>query len=70
MTYHSIEMTDTTDRETTGRTDSERRTAPADDGTVDGVGTYESGDAVVFYDTENPLAWMQSESTVALKQMM
>jgi hypothetical protein len=63
-------MTDTTDRETTGRTDSERRTGPEEDTTVEGVGTYESGDDTVFYDTENPLAWVQSGSTVALEEML
>lgn len=63
-------MTDTTDRETTGRTDSKKRTAPGEDATVEGVGTYESGDDIVFYDTENPLAWVQSGSTVALEEMV
>lgn len=63
-------MTDTTDRETTGRTDSERRTGPEGDTTVGGIGTYESGDDIVFYDTENPLAWVQSGAAVTLEEMV
>jgi len=52
-------MTDTMDGETPG--------APAD--AADGaVGTYEADDAVVFYDSENPLAWVQSQVTVMLDE--
>jgi len=36
---------------------------------MDAVGTYETGDGVVFYDTENPLAWVQSASAVHLEEM-
>ncbi len=32
------------------------------------VGTYEADDGVVFYDTENPLAWVQSRVTVPLEE--
>lgn len=52
-------MTDTTDGETPGGI------ADAADGAV---GTYEADDAVVFYDTENPLAWVQSRVTVPLDE--
>lgn len=36
---------------------------------IDAVGTYETGDGIVFYDTENPLAWVQSASSVHLEEM-
>ena len=63
-------MTESTDRETTGSTDSGFRTAPGESTAVEAVGTYESGDVVVFYDTENPLAWAQSRVTVELEEMV
>lgn len=63
-------MSDSADQETTGRTDSGIRTTPADSNAVRAVGTYESGDSVVFYDTENPLAWIQSRETVKLEEMV
>jgi hypothetical protein len=51
-------MTDTTDGEHPGTVDG-----------MDGaVGTYEADDAVVFYDSENPLAWVQSRVTVRLDE--
>jgi hypothetical protein len=37
---------------------------------MDAVGTYETGDGVVFYDSENPLAWVQSATTVHLEEMV
>lgn len=37
---------------------------------MDAVGTYETGDGVVLYDTENPLAWVQSPTAVRLKEMV
>jgi hypothetical protein len=62
-------MTDSSEPETTGSTDSGIRTAPGESEAVEAVGTYESGETVVFYDTENPLAWVQSRVTVALAEM-
>jgi hypothetical protein len=50
-----------------GGTDSEAHTSGGKKA-VAGVGTYEADDAVVFYDTENPLAWVQSRVTVALDE--
>ncbi len=32
------------------------------------IETYEDNGSVVFYDAENPLAWMQSRQTVQLKK--
>lgn len=40
-------------------------------GVVDAVARteyYESDDGVVFYDSENPLAWIQADSTLALPE--
>jgi hypothetical protein len=61
-------MTDTTDGETE-RPDRGIRTTPEDSEALQAVGTYESGDGVVFYDTENPLAWVQSGVTLPLGEM-
>ena len=36
---------------------------------VEGVGTYETADAVVFYDADNPLAWVQTSEAVGLEEM-
>lgn len=60
-------MTDTTEGETAGGTET-GTTAPDDSGAVKAVGTYESGDAIVLYDTENPLAWVQSREAVPLEE--
>lgn len=37
---------------------------------MDAVGTYETGEGIVFYDSENPLAWIQSATTVHLEEMV
>ena len=63
-------MTDTTEGETTGGTDTGTTTAQDGGGAVEAVGTYESGDAVVFYDTENPLAWIQSREPIPLEEVV
>ena len=34
-----------------------------------GVGCYEVDDGTVFYDADNPLAWIQARSTLAVKSM-
>lgn len=52
-------MTDTTEGETAGGI------AGA---AVGAVGTYEADDSVVFYDTENPLAWVQSGVAIPLDE--
>lgn len=31
--------------------------------------TYETDEGVVFYDAENPLAWLQSRETITLDEM-
>jgi hypothetical protein len=38
---------------------------------VEGVGsieTYETNDGVVFYDAENPLAWLEADETCSLRE--
>ena len=39
------------------------------DGTLDATGAYETADGVVLYDTEQPLAWLQSDGAVELAEM-
>jgi len=60
-------VSDQTESGMPGGTDSEAHTSGGKEA-VAGVGTYEADDAVVFYDTENPLAWVQSRVTVALDE--
>ncbi len=40
--------------------------APAEPGGELIVEAYETEEGVVFYDAENPLAWVQADTTVAL----
>ncbi len=61
-------MTEGTDGED-GRSDVEVTVRSDDAEPIDAVGTYETGDGIVFYDTENPLAWVQSASAVHLEEM-
>lgn len=60
-------MTDTTDGETAGSTDSDIRIRPGDREAIEAVGTYKSDGGVVFYDMENPLAWVQSRRSIELE---
>ncbi|MEF8786794.1 MAG: hypothetical protein V5A45_12745 [Haloarculaceae archaeon] len=65
-------MSEGTDRETARSSDSEvtaRSTAPEPE-SVAAVGAYEEDDDTVFYDTENPLAWVQADRTVQLEEMV
>lgn len=52
-------MTDTIDGSADGGTDN---------AAIGAVGIYEEDDAVVFYHSENPLAWVQSRVTVPLEE--
>jgi hypothetical protein len=36
---------------------------------VEATGVYEVDDGVVFYDVDNPLAWVQTRETVTLAEM-
>ncbi|MFP4626587.1 MAG: DUF7331 family protein [Natronomonas sp.] len=51
--------------------DSAGANAHLEPGVVDAVARtefYESDDGVVFYDAENPLAWIQADSTLLLPE--
>jgi hypothetical protein len=39
------------------------------DGTLDATGAYETAEGVVLYDSEQPLAWLQSDGAVELAEM-
>lgn len=42
------------------------RSEPAVSDAVEATETYETDEGVVFYDADNPLAWLQSRDTVRL----
>lgn len=65
-------MTDGTDQTTARSTDSEvdARAADPEPDAVAAVGAYEDNDDTVFYDSENPLAWVQTDRTVELAEMV
>ncbi|MFB6184619.1 MAG: hypothetical protein ABEI96_08710 [Haloarculaceae archaeon] len=46
------------------------RTTPALPDAVRTTGAYEADDGVVFYDVENPLAWVQSDETLPLQELV
>lgn len=48
-----------------GTMDAEQR-RPTDD--VEFVETYDTDDGIVFYDVDNPLAWLESDSVVTLDE--
>jgi hypothetical protein len=60
-------MTDATDGETSGSIGIERG-KPDDSEAIGAVGTYEADGGVVFYDTEDPLAWIQSRAAIPLEE--
>lgn len=62
-------MTEGTDRETARGSASEVSSEAVEPEAVEAVGAYEEDDIVVFYDTENPLAWLQAGKTVRLEEM-
>lgn len=41
---------------------------PADDEARERVETYDTDEGVVFYDAQNPLAWMLASSTLVLSE--
>ncbi|RQG90371.1 hypothetical protein EA462_08915 [Natrarchaeobius halalkaliphilus] len=45
---------------------SENRTLPKGTATIE---TYEIDDGVVFYDAENPLAWVETSETIPLAEL-
>ncbi|MFC6726586.1 hypothetical protein ACFQE1_19895 [Halobium palmae] len=70
-------MTDHADDGRWERTDAARPNQTVDAGAVDAHGasdggaatveSYEADEGTVFYESENPLAWMQSSKTVTLQ---
>ena len=71
MVCHTVTwMSDGTNRETARGSDSEVSTQPVEPEAVAAVGAYEEDDDIVFYDTENPLAWVQTDRTVRLEEMV
>jgi hypothetical protein len=42
---------------------------PTEDGALEATGAYETDGSVVLYDTEQPLAWVQSDNAVSLDEM-
>lgn len=66
MTYHDLQMSDhANDKQW------DSAGAAASEAQADGVGTiesYDTDDGVVFYDSENPLAWVQASATVRLEE--
>ncbi|WP_246999479.1 DUF7331 family protein [Halosolutus gelatinilyticus] len=47
---------------------SESRSDPSVEGTAT-IESYETDDGVVFYDAENPLAWVETTRPLALKDL-
>jgi hypothetical protein len=59
------------DRVTQGRVaeEDELRTTPALPDAVETTGSYEDGEDTVFYDADDPLAWIQSDEVCLLSEM-
>ncbi len=50
-------------------TESNGRTADRDENDgIESIETYETDDSVVFYDAENPLAWLEATRTFSLRE--
>ncbi|WP_340101395.1 DUF7331 family protein [Salinibaculum salinum] len=64
-------MSEGTDRETARGSENEgnAQAVELEPDAVAAVGAYEEGDDTVFYDTENPLAWVQTDQPVNLEEM-
>lgn len=70
MVSHSIPFVDVpmSNHATSGETDStdERWADPGVPSAVQSTETYQTEEGTVFYDAQNPLAWLQTESAVRL----
>lgn len=49
-----------------GRTIDDEEQLPNDD--IEFVETYDTDEGIVFYDVDNPLAWLESDSVVTLDE--
>jgi hypothetical protein len=58
-------MADSTDSRAEGHRGTTDDTA---DGSLDATGIYETAGGIVFYDTEEPLAWIQADNAVRLDE--
>jgi hypothetical protein len=63
-------MSEGTDQETARSSEREVSMQPVEPEAVAAVGAYEEDEDTVFYDTENPLAWVQTDRTVQLEEMV
>ncbi|MEF8814083.1 MAG: hypothetical protein V5A55_09725 [Halovenus sp.] len=50
------------------QTDSSADVGQADTGTIGATGVYNDDGAVVLYDTENPLAWIEGDNAIEVAQ--
>jgi len=57
------------DLEESSTTVSRAGTDETDGGALEATGAYETATAVVLYDTEDPLAWVQGDNAVRLDEM-
>lgn len=55
------------ERPSPDRRGAERETT--ENGALEATGAYEADGSVVLYDTEQPLAWVQSDTAVTLDEM-
>lgn len=56
----------TTEQDSTG---ADERPEPVVADAVETTESYETEEGVVFYDAENPLAWMQAETVIELEEV-
>lgn len=56
------------DHANTERRDSPAEYAQSESDAVDSIESYETEDGVVFYDAQNPMAWLQASTTVTLRE--
>lgn len=63
-------MTEGTDRTTDPEKEARTTDSEESNAQAEAVGTYETGEETVFYDTENPLAWIQTAGAVRLDDMV
>lgn len=63
---HSRGMDDQTDTQTGGSATESN----AGERGLDATGVYETGEDVVLYDTEHPLAWVEADNAVELCDMI
>jgi len=67
MPYQAVTMSNDADSEQWDRADASRPEQQETEG-VSTVEAYEIDGGVVFYDAENPLAWVETTTTVQLSE--